>query len=233
MSFRAAEEQSLLRGSRAGQIRDMFNRIAPRYDLLNRLLTLGMDKRWRRLSVKALQLPAGSKVLDLACGTGDFCRELRSAQLQPFGLDFAAAMLAHASSAEILLRADVTRLPVASASVDGAVCGFALRNLETPEAMYQEMARAMRPGGRIALLEVSEPRFVPATWIHRAWMRCLVPAVGALLSDRAAYSYLPKSFQLLAPPEELKASLGEAGFVDLQHRTFSLGIAQLYTGTRA
>ena len=210
----------------------MFDRVAPRYDLLNRLLTFGLDRRWRRRSVRLLDLPPASLVADLACGTGDFCGELRRARLAAVGVDFSAGMLRHATTAAPLVRADVLRLPLADRSVDGAVCGFALRNLADPGAFYAEAARALRPGGRIALLEVSEPRGRLLRWGHGLYFGRVVPVVGGLLSDRTAYRYLPDSVRLLPDPPALAASLEAAGFASVEHHLLSAGIAQLVTATR-
>src|SRR6266571_612373 len=148
----------LLSGERkARAVRVMFDRVAPRYDRMNRLLTLGMDVRWRRRTVEALDLSRGSLVMDLACGTGDLCRELARAGHRPVGFDFALGMLRAARTGAPLAQADVLRMPVADGSADGVTCGFALRNVADLEALFAEIARVVRPGGRIALLEVSEP----------------------------------------------------------------------------
>ncbi|HEX2192547.1 MAG TPA: class I SAM-dependent methyltransferase, partial [Acidimicrobiales bacterium] len=135
----------------------MFDTIAPRYDLLNRLLTFGMDVGWRRRAVRSLALPPGSVVLDLACGTGDLCRELAAAGLRPVGVDRSQGMLAAARTEAALVRGDGLRLPVPDHSVDGVVCGFALRNFVGLEPFFAECARVLRPGGRVGILEVSQP----------------------------------------------------------------------------
>src|SRR5438105_5089115 len=139
-------------------VETMFDRIAARYDLLNALMTFGLDARWRRRTVRELQLPRGSMVVDLACGTGDFCEELRRQGLRPLGVDFAAQMLAHAHTRAPLVRADILRLPLRDGAIDGAVCGFALRNVVDIAACFAETARVVRPGGRVAFLEVAPPR---------------------------------------------------------------------------
>ena len=152
-----SEGDDLLGPGRERAVERMFDRAARRYDLLNRLLTFGLDRRWRRRSVGSLGLPPTSLVADLACGTGDFCGELEKAGHRAVGVDFSAGMLRHASTAAPLVRADVLRLPLVDGSVDGAVSGFALRNLSDLGAFYLELGRIVRPGGRIALLEVAEP----------------------------------------------------------------------------
>ncbi len=227
-----SEGDDLLGPGRERAVERMFDRAARRYDLLNRLLTFGLDRRWRRRSVRLLALPPASLVADLACGTGDFCGELETAGHRAVGADFSAGMLRHASTSAPLVRADVLRLPLADGSVDGAVCGFALRNLADLEAFYAEAARALRPGGRIALLEVAEPTRPALRWGHRLYFGRIVPIVGGLLSDRAAYRYLPESVRFLPAPQALAEQLRAAGFSDTQHHLLSAGIAQLFTATR-
>ncbi|MBI2709479.1 MAG: ubiquinone/menaquinone biosynthesis methyltransferase [Actinobacteria bacterium] len=211
----------------------MFDTIAPRYDLVNRVMTFRLDVRWRRRTVRGLALPLGSTVLDLACGTGDLCRDLTRAGHLPVGIDLSYGMLAAARTAAPLVHADVLRLPVPGGSVDGATCGFALRNLVDLPALFAELHRALRPGGRIALLEVAQPPLAPLRWGHGIYFGRVVPRVGALLSDPTAYRYLPKSVAYLPGRAELLAILDRAGFLDVQHELLSFGIAQLITGTRA
>lgn len=210
----------------------MFDRIAPRYDRCNRVLTFRLDVGWRRRAIAALKLPAGSRVADLACGTGDFCRMLVAAGHEPVGVDFSAGMLAAARTAAPLVRADVLRLPLASGSVDGVTCGFALRNLAALEPFLGECARVLRPGGRVALLDVAEPEHALPRAVHHFYFHRVVPFVGGLLSDRDAYRYLPASTVYLPPPAELVVLLTEAGFRDARRRLLGAGAAQLLTGTR-
>jgi demethylmenaquinone methyltransferase/2-methoxy-6-polyprenyl-1,4-benzoquinol methylase len=218
----------------------MFDAIAPRYDLLNRLLTFGMDVGWRRKTVKSLGLPPGSRVLDLACGTGDLCRELAKRGYRPIGVDRSAGMLAAQRTAPPaggrraapLVRGDALRLPFRANSADGIVCGFALRNFSSLKPFLAECARVLRPGGRVALLEVSEPENVVLRWGHGLYFGRVVPLVGGLLSDADAYQYLPKSVAYLPPPKRMVSMLSESGFGAAHRRTLSTGIAQLLTGTR-
>lgn len=217
---------------KAEAVRAMFDAIAPRYDLVNRLMTFRMDVGWRRRTVRALRLGPGARVLDLACGTGDFCRELAAEGLRPVGLDLSFGMLAAARTTAPLVHADVLRLPVADESVDGATCGFALRNLVALPPFFAELARVVRPGGRVALLEVAQPPNPLLRWGHRVYFGRIVPRLGAMLSDPAAYRYLPRSVAYLPPTEELLGALRTAGFVDVRRRLLSTGIAQLITGTR-
>ncbi len=213
-------------------VRSMFDTIAPRYDLVNRIMTFGLDVRWRRQSVKALELAAGSTVIDLACGTGDFCRDLERADLRPLGFDISAGMLQAARTDAPLVHADILELPVPDASVDGATCGFALRNLVELPGFFDELARVIRPGGRIALLDVAEPENRLVRWGHGFYFGKVVPRIGGLLSDRDAYRYLPKSVAYLPDPDAMLASLDSAGFSKVNRRLMVPAAAQLITATR-
>jgi len=211
---------------------NMFDAIAPRYDLLNRVLTFGMDVGWRRRTVKSLQLSPGAKVLDLACGTGDLCRELAKRGYRPVGVDRSAGMLAAQRTTAPLIRGDALVLPFRSNSVDGVVCGFALRNFSSLKPFLRECSRVIRPGGRIALLEVAEPENSVLRWGHSQYFGKVVPVVGGLLSDRDAYQYLPKSVAYLPPPRRMVAMMAESGFGNANRKLLSTGIAQLLTGTK-
>lgn len=213
-------------------VRTMFDTIAPRYDLVNRIMTFRLDVRWRRKAVATLGLPAGSLVLDLASGTGDLCIDLAAAGLTPLSADLSFGMLSQDRSGAPRLQADILTLPVPDASVDGVTCGFALRNLVDLDRFFVELARVVRPGGRIALLDVGKPtnpliRFGNAIYFGR-----VVPLIGGLFSDRAAYRYLPKSVAYLPDPARLVESLQRAGFVGVEHRNLSGGLTQLLTATR-
>jgi demethylmenaquinone methyltransferase/2-methoxy-6-polyprenyl-1,4-benzoquinol methylase len=219
--------------AKARAVREMFDTIAPRYDLVNRIMTFRMDVGWRKRTVRELRLPAGSTVLDLACGTGDFCRELARGQVRPIGVDLSFGMLAAARTVAPLVQADILRLPVPDASVDGATCGFALRNLVDLDVFFDELARVVRPGGRIALLEVAEPKYRVLRVGHAFYFGKVVPRIGGLLSDGAAYRYLPKSVAYLPEPEVMLASLRRAGFVNVERILLSTGITQLIVATRS
>lgn len=214
-------------------VEDMFDRIAPRYDLMNRLLTFGMDVGWRRRTVAALGLPRRSRVLDIACGTGDLCRELAAWGYVCVGIDRSAGMLAAARTTAPLVRGDGLRLPVGDGRVDGIVCGFALRNFSSLEPFFAACAAALRAGGRVALLEVSQPSNGLMRWGHAVYFGRVVPLVGGMLSDRDAYRYLPKSVAYLPPAPELLAQMASAGFPDARQTQLSGGIARLLTGTRS
>ena len=211
----------------------MFDAIAPRYDLVNRTMTFGLDIRWRRQSLQALGLPAGSTVLDLACGTGDFLKLLRAGDYRALGIDLSWGMLAANRAGSPLVQADGANLPIAGSAVDGITCGYALRNFTELGAVFHEFGRIVRPGGRISLLEVSEPESGLLLAGHRIWFRNVVPVIGGLLSDRSAYRYLPKSTAYLPSTEELRAMLREAGFSAVNRRGLSGGLSQLITATRS
>lgn len=213
-------------------VREMFDTIAPRYDLVNRIMTFRLDVRWRRRAVRDLRLPAGSLVLDLASGTGDLCVDLARAGHRPVSIDLSFGMLAADRSGAPRVQADILRLPVPDGEVDGITCGFALRNLVELPAFFAELARAVRPGGRIALLDVGVPRNPVVRWGNGIYFGKVVPRIGGLLSDQAAYRYLPKSVAYLPEPAEMLAMLRDAGFPDASHHRLSGGITQLLVGTR-
>jgi len=214
-------------------VRAMFDTISPRYDLVNRVMTFGLDRSWRRAGVRSLGLLAGSRVLDVACGTGDLCRDLLRAGYDPVGVDLSSGMLSHARTTAPLVHTDALQLPLASAGVDGAVSGFALRNFVALPPLFGELARVVRPTGRIALLDVATPTNPVLRAGHAVYFGHVVPRIGAVLSDRDAYRYLPKSVAYLPPTGELLDSLVAAGFHAVERRLLAGGIAQLITATRS
>jgi demethylmenaquinone methyltransferase/2-methoxy-6-polyprenyl-1,4-benzoquinol methylase len=213
-------------------VRQMFDAIAPRYDLVNRIMTFRLDVRWRRKAVRLLALPAGSTVIDLAAGTGDLCIDLAKGGILPISFDLSYGMLDADRSGSPRVQADILRLPLPDGSVDGATCGFALRNLRELPAFFAELARVVRPGGRIALLDVGVPRNPIIRFGNNIYFGKIVPKIGALLSDGAAYRYLPKSVAYLPSAEAMVEMLRTAGFADADHRQLSGGLTQLMTGTR-
>ena len=217
-------------------VREMFDAIAPRYDLVNRIMTLRLDVAWRRRTVRELALPAGSLVADLACGTGDLCRELDRQGHFGVGFDFSMGMLRAATSdtagGSPLVNADVLELPLPDGALDGATCGFALRNLTAVPPLLAELARVLRPGGRIGLLEVDRPPNPILRWGHGLYFGRVVPLIGAALSDRDAYRYLPESVAYLPPWDDLRKELQSCGFTDVRRHRLSAGIAQLVAATR-
>jgi demethylmenaquinone methyltransferase/2-methoxy-6-polyprenyl-1,4-benzoquinol methylase len=218
--------------AKVAAVRGMFDAIAPRYDLVNRIMTFGLDVRWRRRAVRDLSLGGGSVVLDLAAGTGDLCRDLQDAGHHPIGVDLSFGMLSNARTDAPLVHADVLRLPLPDTSVDGAVCGFALRDLRELPAFFAELARVVRPGGRIALLDVATPANRLLRAGHGVYFGTVVPRIGGLLSDPAAYRYLPRSVAYLPPPAELIAQIEAAGFRPVTRSLLTGGASQLLVATR-
>ena len=218
---------------KATAVRQMFDTIAPRYDLINRIMTFRLDVRWRRTSVRLLGLPRDSVVLDLASGTGDMCIDLARAGHRPISIDFSFGMLAADRSGAPRVQADILCLPLPDASVDGVTCGFALRNLVDLPSFFAELGRVVRPGGRIALLDVGVPKNRLIRWGHAFYFGKVVPRIGALLSNGPAYRYLPKSVAYLPSATVMVDSLRASGFADAEHRLLSGGITQLLLGTRS
>lgn len=214
-------------------VRSMFDTIAPRYDMVNRIMTFRLDVRWRKRAVRSLLLDPGATVIDLATGTGDFCIDLESAGLVPLGFDISFGMLSAARTTAPLVHADILQLPLPANSVDGATCGFALRNLRDLPPFFAELARVVRPGGRIALLDVAEPENPILRMGHGFYFGKVVPKIGGLLSDPAAYRYLPKSVAYLPEPEVMLDMLRSAGFVSVEREIQTPPAAQIITATRA
>ena len=217
---------------KARRVRDMFDAIARRYDLLNRVMTFGLDVRWRRRAVRELRLPRGALVVDLACGTGDFCKELHRSGYRTVGFDFSLGMLGAATTTAPLVAADILRLPLRDGSAEGATCGFALRNVADLQAFFTELARVVRPAGRIALLETSRPTNPILRAGHSVYFNRVVPVIGGVLSDRGAYRYLPRSTAYLPPAAEMQSLLRRAGFPDPARIQLLGGAAQLLLATR-
>jgi demethylmenaquinone methyltransferase/2-methoxy-6-polyprenyl-1,4-benzoquinol methylase len=195
-------------------------------------MTFGLDRRWRRAAVASLGLATGSRVLDLACGTGDLCRDLRAAGYNPAGFDISFGMLGHARAGAPLVQADAVSLPVSSGRIDGAVSGFALRNFVALAPVFAELARLLRPGGRVALLDVSTPTSPLLRAGHAVYFGHVVPRIGAAFSDAAAYRYLPRSVAYLPAGDVLIGQLRDAGFESVDRRLLSWGVTQLVTATR-
>ena len=227
---------------RADRIASMFDAIAPRYDLLNHLLSGGIDRRWRTRAIDSLGLTGREVLLDVCTGTVDVALQATGAR-RVLGVDFAAAMLrvgqqkvrgAAQAGRIALTRADATRLPVGSEVVDAVTVAFGIRNVEQPERACEEMARVLRRGGRLAILEFGVPRVPGVRQIYLWYFTYVLPWVGRALSGhRVAYSYLPASVGSFPPPREFAAMLGRAGFADIQAVPLTFGIVYLYTAVRA
>jgi demethylmenaquinone methyltransferase/2-methoxy-6-polyprenyl-1,4-benzoquinol methylase len=213
-------------------VREMFDAIAPRYDFVNRLMTFRLDTRWRKKTVSSLNLPKGSRVLDLASGTGDLCIELKQNGYQPISMDLSFGMLSADRSGAPRTQVDILKLPIPNMCVDGITCGFALRNLENLQMFFIELARVTRHGGRIALLDVSVPTNRLIRFGNSIYFGRIVPIIGGLFSNRAAYRYLPRSVAYLPEPDQLVAMLKQSGFADAKHTQLSGGLTQLLVATR-
>jgi demethylmenaquinone methyltransferase / 2-methoxy-6-polyprenyl-1,4-benzoquinol methylase len=223
-------------GAKRTAVRAMFERIAPRYDLLNRVLSAGLDQRWRRAALDAIAVGPADVLLDLACGTGDLAELARARGARVVAVEFAREMLRRAArraSGAAFAQGDALALPLRDGAVSAVACGFALRNFADLRAACAEMARVLAPGGRLALVEVDRPRAGLARAGHSLYFDRIVPAVGALLSDRDAYAYLPQSTAYLPDEPALRALLEGAGFRALRKRPRLLGAAQIVTGLRA
>ncbi|MCL5947596.1 MAG: ubiquinone/menaquinone biosynthesis methyltransferase [Actinobacteria bacterium] len=213
-------------------VRNMFDAIAPRYDLVNRLMTFGIDVHWRHSAIKVLALPPGSRVLDLATGTGDLARMLEQRGIRAIGVDLSMGMLQASKAKAPLVQADGSATPFSEGLFDGAISAFAIRNFSDLQAILSELARIVRPGGRISLLDVSEPHGIMGLGA-RIWFEKGAPLIGSLLSDKDAYSYLPRSVQYLPSPSEMARLMGTSGFSCVNHRLLTGGIAQIYSATRS
>ena len=216
-------------------VRVMFDRIAPVYDLMNRAMTAGLDIRWRRLAASSVIRP-GDNVLDAACGTGDLSLAgLRAGAASVTGLDFSPRMLERArrkSPAVTWVEGDVLALPFSDGSFDAATIGFGIRNVADLELALRELRRVLRPGGRVAILEITRPRG-PLAPLLSLWFDRIVPRLGRLVPGGSAYSYLPASVARFPPAEVLAELMGGAGFAELSTRLLAGSIVSLHTGTAA
>jgi demethylmenaquinone methyltransferase/2-methoxy-6-polyprenyl-1,4-benzoquinol methylase len=223
----------------------MFDAIAPRYDLLNHVLSAGLDVRWRRRAINSLALSGTERVLDLCTGTGDLAIAAltgtpRAARV--VGLDFAGAMLAIAGDKigrgscrgrVALVRGDATRIPIADRSVDAITIAFGIRNVEDPPSACAEMLRVLRPGGRLAILEFAVPDTPIFGPVYRWYISHVLPRIGRAVSRHdAAYGYLPASIDAFATPDEFVKILRQAGFGDVRGDRLTFGSVILYTARR-
>jgi demethylmenaquinone methyltransferase/2-methoxy-6-polyprenyl-1,4-benzoquinol methylase len=214
-------------------VRQMFDRISPVYDLMNRVLTAGLDGRWRRLAAAAVVRP-GDRVLDACCGTGDLALADLEAGGAVTALDFSERMLERArpkSDAVRWMRGDAMALPFEDASFDAATIGFGIRNVSDLEAGLAELARVLSPDGRLGCLEITQPRGLLRPFF-RLWFDHLIPFAGKVLPGGAAYTYLPASVRRFPGPEELAAAMERSGFTDVAFRLLAGGIVTLHTARR-
>jgi demethylmenaquinone methyltransferase / 2-methoxy-6-polyprenyl-1,4-benzoquinol methylase len=225
----------------AAWVRDMFGRVAPRYDLLNHLLSFNIDRHWRSRTVQRLQPVLDRKdatVVDLCCGTGDLMLALRaSARARVIGSDFCHPMLTAAKRKAGLgspfFEADALQLPLANASVDAITVAFGFRNLANYEAGLIELKRVLKPGGIAAILEFSQPPNPAFNALYSFYSRHLLPRIGGLISGAAdAYTYLPDSVRRFPDADGLASKMEEAGFTEVRYERMTFGIVALHTATR-
>ncbi|MBI5515649.1 MAG: bifunctional demethylmenaquinone methyltransferase/2-methoxy-6-polyprenyl-1,4-benzoquinol methylase UbiE [Deltaproteobacteria bacterium] len=222
----------------------MFDAIAPRSDLLNRLISLGIDQRWRRRTVDSLGLAPGAHALDVATGTADLAilTALRCPGARVTGLDPSSGMLAVGArkvaargleARVTLTEGDAQALPYEPGTFDGATMAFGIRNVPDRPKALRELHRVLRPGARVAILELSEPRTGLLASLARFHIHTVVPWVGSLLSGARAYRYLQESIAAFPPPDAFTALLREAGFQDAAATPLTFGVCCLYVGTKA
>jgi demethylmenaquinone methyltransferase/2-methoxy-6-polyprenyl-1,4-benzoquinol methylase len=212
-------------------VRTMFDRIAPVYDAMNRVMTAGLDMRWRRLAAESV-VRRGDRVLDAACGTGDLAiADAKAGAGKVTGLDFSEAMLARARRKAPLdwVQGDMLALPFAEATFDAATVGFGVRNVADLELALRELRRVLRPGGRLAILEITQPRGVLKPFFS-LWFDRAVPALGKILPGGDAYTYLPASVKRFPDAETLARLLRENGFGHVSYRLLAGTIVALHTG---
>jgi demethylmenaquinone methyltransferase/2-methoxy-6-polyprenyl-1,4-benzoquinol methylase len=210
----------------------MFDRIAPVYDVMNRVMTAGLDRRWRRETVREVVRP-GERVLDAACGTGDLAIEASRAGARVVGLDFSGAMLERArrKAPELeWLQGDLLALPFEDGDFDAATVGFGIRNVADLEAGLRELRRVVRPGGRLGVLEITRPSGILRPF-YSLWFDRVVPLLGRILPGGEAYTYLPASVRRFPGPDELAAALRAAGFDVVRYRLFAGGIVALHVAS--
>jgi demethylmenaquinone methyltransferase / 2-methoxy-6-polyprenyl-1,4-benzoquinol methylase len=222
----------------------MFDAIAPRYDLLNHVLSAGLDRRWRDVAVKALALGDDARVLDLCSGTGDLALATvrASTRASVVGVDFAGEMLrlgaAKVQAASLgsrirLVRGDAASIPVGTATCDAATIAFGIRNVAEPERALREIARVLKPGARLAILEFGQPRIPGIRTLYSWYFRYLLPLVGRLISKhQSAYSYLPASVGTFPPPAEFAKTLAATGFSHVRAVPLTFGIVYLFIAER-
>jgi demethylmenaquinone methyltransferase/2-methoxy-6-polyprenyl-1,4-benzoquinol methylase len=212
----------------------MFDRIAPVYDAMNRVMTAGLDRRWRAITLDET-VRSGDRVLDACCGTGDLAIGARRRGAHVTGLDFSEQMLARARTKDPRIewvQGDALALPFEDASFDAATVGFGIRNVADLERGLRELRRVLRPGGRLGILEITTPRGALAPF-YRLWFDRVVPLLGKALPGGDAYTYLPASVRRFPPPDALARLLEQSGFAAVRYRTFAGGIVALHLAEAA
>ena len=212
----------------------MFDRIAGVYDVMNSVMTVGMHQRWRERAVELARVVPGARALDVATGTGDLAVALREAGAEVVGCDFSEEMLERARRKDPSVRfewADALALPYEDDSFDAATVGFGARNFSDLSRGLSEMARVVRPGGRVVVLEITTPRKPPLSTFFSLWFDRAVPALGRLAGDEDAYSYLPSSVKRFPGPEELAGDLADAGLEEIRWILTAGGIIAIHAGT--
>src|SRR5882757_9875534 len=227
----------------ATEVRGMFDRIAGVYDLMNSAMTAGLHHQWRQRAVDRAEVGPGSDALDVCCGTGDLALELRrriGADGRVVGCDFSEPMLelARRKSGDEGLPvefgwADALELPYGDGSFDAVTIGFGARNLADLARGLSEMARALRPGGRLVILEITRPQREPLSSFYSLWFERLVPVIGSLAGDPDAYNYLPNSVRTFPQPERLAAMIDSAGFTEIRWLLLAGGIIAIHSATKA
>jgi demethylmenaquinone methyltransferase/2-methoxy-6-polyprenyl-1,4-benzoquinol methylase len=218
------------------QVRAMFDRIARVYDRMNGLMTAGMHHHWRARAADLACVGPGSRVLDVATGTGDLAIALRARGAEVVGLDFSERMLelAREKAPDVRFQAgNALALPFRDGEFDAVTVGFGARNFSDLSQGLAEMARVTRPGGRLVVLEITTPQRPPLSWFFRFWFDLAVPRLGRLAGDSAAYTYLPSSVRRFPAPEPLAAEMAAVGMADVRWVLTAGGIIALHAGTRA
>lgn len=215
-------------------VRTMFDRIAPVYDVMNRVMTAGLDQRWRRATVRQV-VERGDHVLDACCGTGDFAIIARKAGGSVVGLDFSAGMLERARRKDKVIdwvQGDLLALPFEEATFDAATVGFGVRNVADLPRALAELYRVLKPGGRVGILEITRPKG-PMRVFYSFWFDRVVPLLGKLLPGGSAYTYLPASVKRFPPAKELAELMRVAGFADVRYQLVAGGIVARHLGVKA
>ncbi|NQV15201.1 bifunctional demethylmenaquinone methyltransferase/2-methoxy-6-polyprenyl-1,4-benzoquinol methylase UbiE [bacterium] len=225
-----------------GQVQDMFDGIAKRYDFLNHFLSFGIDAYWRKQSIKTLKLIAGQTLLDVATGTGDQgFSALKAADVHVVGLDFSYNMLEQAklkiekrglADKFEVIQGDAEKLPFLDASFNALCISYGIRNVGTISSAINEFYRVLKPGGRISILEFSEPQGWLFGRLYRFYFDHILPKIAGMISSQSAYTYLPESVRHFPDREDFKALLSSEGFDEVQHRDLTFGVTTIYSGVK-